>query len=180
MRFSQTPISHAVEVELEPQRDERGEFARFLCVDEFASGGLPTQFIQGSISRNPRRGTLRGMHIQLGPAPEAKLVRCTRGRVHDVIVDLRTDSPSYRCWTAVVLDAERGNSVFIPAGCAHGFLTLEPDSELLYLMTVRYDPRHQHGFRWNDPAFGIVWPFEPELIGARDRNFRDFSGIPTV
>lgn len=178
MKFSQASIPGVVVVELEPQRDERGMFARFLCADEFSSAGLPVQFVQGSISRNPRRGTLRGMHLQLGPTPEAKLVRCTRGRVHDIVVDVRKDSPSYRAWTAVVLDAERGNAVFIPAGCAHGFLTLEPDSELLYLMTVRYDPHHQHGFRWNDPTFGIAWPSVPELIGDRDRSFPDFLGVP--
>jgi dTDP-4-dehydrorhamnose 3,5-epimerase len=176
MRFSQTPIAGVTLIELEPQHDERGSFARFLCRDEFASNGLPSKFVQGSISRNPQRGTLRGMHLQLGPDPEAKLVRCTQGRVHDVVVDLRTDSASYLRWAAFDLDAALGRAVFVPAGCAHGFLTLQPDSELMYLMTTRYDPAHQHGVRWNDPAFAIAWPFAPVVIGERDRSFPDYAG----
>jgi dTDP-4-dehydrorhamnose 3,5-epimerase len=176
MKFSKTALPGVVAIELEPQRDGRGLFARFWCKDEFANASLPTEFVQGSISRNSLRGTLRGMHLQLGPTPEAKLVRCVRGHVHDVILDLRKDSPTYRQWTALELDAESGRAVLIPAGCAHGFLTLEDDSELLYLMTAPYDPRYQMGVRWNDPAFDIVWPFEPGIIAERDCSFPDYAG----
>ena len=176
MRFSSTAISGVVLVDLEPQHDDRGSFARFLCKDAFAAHSLPADYVQGSVSRNPQRGTLRGLHLQLGPTPEEKLVRCTRGRVHDVVVDLRAGSASYMKWAAFELDAPSGRAVFIPAGCAHGFLTLEPDSELMYLMTVRYDPQHQHGVRWNDPALAIAWPFAPLVIGKRDRNFPDYPG----
>jgi dTDP-4-dehydrorhamnose 3,5-epimerase len=176
MKFHQDAIPGVVVIDLEPHQDDRGSFARFLCKDEFAPHGLPTEFVQGSISRNVVRGTLRGMHLQLGPTPEEKLVRCTRGRVHDVVLDLRKTSLSYRRWTAFELGAVSGRAVFIPAGCAHGFLTLEPDSELLYLMTVRYDPDYQRGVRWNDPAFAIDWPFEPVVIGERDRSFPDYIG----
>jgi dTDP-4-dehydrorhamnose 3,5-epimerase len=176
MKFQTTAIPGVVVTDLEPQRDARGSFARFLCKDEFVLHQLPTEFVQGSLSRNTTQGTLRGMHLQLGPIPEQKLVRCTRGRVHDVVLDLRKHSASYRRWTALELDAESGRAVFVPAGCAHGFLTLEPDTELLYLMTVRYDPDHQRGVRWNDPAFAIDWPSEPIVIGDRDRTFPDYTG----
>ena len=176
MKFLPTAIPGVVAIDLEPQHDVRGFFARFLCTDEFASHRLPTEFVQGSLSRNAERGTLRGMHMQLGPSPEEKLVRCTRGRVHDVILDLRPGSATYLQSAAFELDAERGRAVFVPAGCAHGFLTLEADTELLYLMTVRYDADHQHGVRWNDPAFAIDWPFAPVVIGERDRSFPDYAG----
>jgi len=176
MKFLATAIPGVMVIDLEPQHDGRGSFARFFCKDEFASHGVPAEFVQGSISRNPIRGTLRGMHLQLGPAPEEKLVRCTRGRVHDVVVDLRKESVSYRRWIAFELDAESGRAVFVPSGCAQGFLTLQPDTELLYLMTVRYNPDHQHGVRWNDPAFAIDWPFEPVVVGERDRSFHDYTG----
>ncbi len=176
MKFRPADIPGVVVIELEPQRDSRGSFARFLCRDEFVSHRLPAEFVQGSVSRNVARGTLRGMHLQLGPTPEEKLVLCTRGRVHDVVLDLRKTSSSYKQWIAINLDADSGRAIFIPAGCAHGYLTLEPDSELLYLMTVRHDPDHQHGVRWNDPAFKIDWPFEPAVIGERDRRFPDYTG----
>lgn len=176
MRFRQSAIAGVVAIDLEPQRDGRGSFARFWCKDEFASHRLPTDFVQGSVSRNAVRGTLRGMHLQLGPAPEQKLVRCTRGRAHDVVLDLRPKSATYLRSEAFELDAESGCAIFIPTGCAHGFLTLEADTELQYLMTVRYDPEHQHGVRWNDPAFAIGWPFEPAVIGERDRSFPDYAG----
>jgi dTDP-4-dehydrorhamnose 3,5-epimerase len=176
MKFKTAAIPGVVVIDLEPQRDARGSFARFFCKDEFASNRLPAGFVQGNLSHNTMQGTLRGMHLQLGPVPEEKLVRCTRGRVHDVVLDLRKGSASYLRWVAFELDAESGRAVFIPAGCAHGFLTLEPDAELLYLMTVPYDPAHQRGVRWNDPAFAIDWPSEPVVIGDRDRSFPDYTG----
>jgi dTDP-4-dehydrorhamnose 3,5-epimerase len=181
MKFQPTAIPGAVVIDLERQHDGRGSFARFFCQDEFASQQLPANFVQGSLSHNASRGTLRGMHLQLGPIPEEKLVRCTRGRVYDVVLDLRRNSDTYKQWVAFELDAESGRAIFIPAGCAHGFLTLEPDTELHYLMTVRYDANHQHGARWNDPVFAIDWPFQPIVIGERDRNFPDYTNpLPEV
>jgi dTDP-4-dehydrorhamnose 3,5-epimerase len=176
MKFRPAAIPGVVVIDPEPQNDSRGSFARFFCKDEFQANQVPQEFVQGSVSRNAARGTLRGMHLQLGRTPEEKLVRCTRGRVYDVVVDLRERSDTYKRWAAIELDAQSGGAIFIPAGCAHGFLTLEPDTELLYLMTVRYDPGHQHGVRWNDPAFAIEWPFEPVVIGQRDREFPDYAG----
>jgi dTDP-4-dehydrorhamnose 3,5-epimerase len=176
MKFRPAAIAGVFVIDLEPQHDARGSFARFWCKDEFVSRRLPGDFVQGSLSRNASRGTLRGMHLQLGPTPEQKLVRCTRGRAYDVVVDLRNTSDTCKQWVAFELDAEGGRAIFIPGGCAHGFLTLEPDTELLYLMTVRYDPNHQHGVRWNDPAFAIDWPFQPLVIGERDRGFPDYAG----
>jgi dTDP-4-dehydrorhamnose 3,5-epimerase len=178
MRFAETLIPGVTVIELEPNVDARGSFARFFCAEEFAAASLPGRFVQGSVSRNVRRGTLRGMHLQLGTQPEEKVVRCTRGRVHDIVLDLRRESSTYLRWIAVELDAESGRAIFIPGGCAHGFLTLEHDSELLYLMTVAFDPRHQHGFRWNDPAFAISWPFEPRVMSQRDREFPDYPAQP--
>jgi dTDP-4-dehydrorhamnose 3,5-epimerase len=175
MKFRPTAVPGVVAIDLEPALDERGSFARFLCKDEFACNGLPADYVQGSLSRNPLRGTLRGMHLQLGPSPEQKLIRCTRGRAYDVVLDLRTSSDTYKRWVAFELDAANGRALFIPGGCAHGFLTLEPDTELLYLMTVRYNADHQRGIRWNDPAFAIEWPFAPVVIGERDRCFSDYA-----
>jgi dTDP-4-dehydrorhamnose 3,5-epimerase len=175
MKFLPAAIPGVVVIDLESQRDNRGSFARFFCKEEFAANRMPVDFVQGSLSRSAARGTLRGMHLQLGPRPEEKLVRCTRGRVYDVVLDLRQRSDTYKQWIAIELVAESDQSIFIPAGCAHGFLTLEPDTELLYLMTTRYAPDHQRGVRWNDPAFAIDWPFEPVVIGQRDHGFPDYT-----
>lgn len=175
MKFVETLIAGVVRIELEPKFDDRGSFARVLCKDEFAAAYLPLEFAQGSVSRNIAAGTLRGMHMQLGPYPEAKIVRCTRGRVQDVVLDLRPGSSTYRRWIDIDLSADNGRAVFIPVGCAHGFLTLEPESDLLYFMTVAFDPQHQHGFRWNDPAFAINWLSEPSVISDRDRSWPDYD-----
>jgi dTDP-4-dehydrorhamnose 3,5-epimerase len=176
MNFRRSAIPGVVVIDLEGHHDVRGSYARFFCKDEFAANGLAAEFVQGSLSRNSARGTLRGMHLQLGPAPEDKLVRCTRGRAHDVVLDLRKHSPAFKQWIAFELEAEQGRAIFIPAGCAHGFLTLEAHTEIHYLMTARYDPSHQCGVRWNDPAFAIEWPFAPIVIGERDRGFPDYAG----
>ena len=175
MIFRDTDLAGVRTVELEPQTDARGFFARSFCADEFAAAGIAMTVVQTNISRNTSRGTLRGLHFQAAPAPEPKLVRCTAGRVFDVAVDLRPASPSYCRWTGVELDAEAHNGLFIPAGCAHGFLTLSDESEVTYLMGAAYRPDLARGVRWNDPAFGIAWPFAPSTMSEKDAAYPDFD-----
>jgi len=176
MKFRPLSIAGASVVEIEPHADERGLFARVYCRDEFSAAGLPTQFVQSSLSYNARRGTLRGMHFQRAPSREDKLVRCVRGAVHDVLLDLRPGSPSYLQHAAVTLDERNRAAVFIPHGVAHGFLTLADDSEVLYQMTDFYAPHLADGVRWNDPAFAIEWPDAgPLTISERDATYPDFD-----
>ena len=175
MTFKQTKLPGVFEVELELTHDDRGFFARTWCEREFRDKGLSHRVVQCSVSFNLRMATLRGMHFQADSMPEAKLVRCTRGSAYDVILDLRRESPSFRDWTAVVLTAASRNSVYVPEGCAHGFLTLEDTTELVYQMSEFYDPKLSRGVRWNDPAFGIVWPRMPEVISERDRTYPNFE-----
>jgi len=173
--FRDTDIEGVRLVELEPQGDERGSFARSFCADEFTAAGIELTVVQTNVSRNSVRGTLRGLHFQAEPTPEPKLVRCTAGSVFDVAVDLRPDSPSFCRWTAIELTAEAYNGLFIPAGCAHGFLTLSDDAEVTYLMGAAYAPELARGVRWNDPAFAIAWPFEPEIMSDKDAAYPDFD-----
>jgi dTDP-4-dehydrorhamnose 3,5-epimerase len=155
--------------------DERGFFARSWCEREFREHGLNSELVQCSISFNKERGTLRGVHYQAAPNPEAKLVRCTRGSLYDVALDLRPDSSTYLKWTAAELSAENHRALYIPEGCAHGFLTLEDQTEVLYQMSEFYYPEAARGVRWNDPAFGIEWPGKVEVISERDRIYPDFE-----
>jgi dTDP-4-dehydrorhamnose 3,5-epimerase len=176
--FHATPLDGAFVVEQERRRDERGFFARTWAVEELAARGLDTRVAHMNTSLNTRAGTLRGLHLQAPPHAEAKLVRATRGAIWDVAVDLRRDSPSYLRWHAVGLDADNGLGYFIPAGCAHGFVTLADDSEVLYVMSTAYAPDSAGGVRWDDPAFGIEWPEPPAdgwLMAERDRNWPDFT-----
>lgn len=175
MIFRDTDIEGVRIVELEPHRDARGSFARSFCTDEFAAAGIVMTVVQTNISRNTSRGTLRGLHFQAEPAPEPKLVRCTNGRVFDVAVDLRPASPSFCRWTGIELDAEAHNGLFIPVGCAHGFLTLSDDTEVTYMMGAAYAPELARGVRWNDPAFAIAWPFEPATMSDKDAAYPDFD-----
>ncbi len=145
MRFKALPIQGVFEIEAEPHADMRGAFARLYCPAEFASAGIDFNPVQINLSTNPARGTLRGLHFQDPPFAEAKLVRAVRGRAFDVAVDLRTDSPTFKQWTSVVLDSHAMNAIFIPEGCAHGFLTLEDDTDLLYQMGRAYEPGHAPG-----------------------------------
>jgi dTDP-4-dehydrorhamnose 3,5-epimerase len=163
-------------VDLERHVDERGFFARTWCAEEFAAAGLPSVAVQCSVSWNDRRHTLRGMHWQASPHGEAKLVRCTRGAILDVIVDLRHDSPTYLRHLAVELDEDDRRSLFIPAGMAHGFLTLADGTEVHYQMDTPYVPGAGRGARWDDRAFGIDWPAAPEVISERDRTYPDYTG----
>jgi dTDP-4-dehydrorhamnose 3,5-epimerase len=173
-----TELPGMVVVELEPLSDERGSFARTFDAELFAAQGLDPRVAQCNTSYNARAGTLRGLHYQLAPHEEGKLVRCTRGRIFDVAVDLRPDSPAHRRWVGLELDGEGVLSVFIPAGCAHGFQTLLDGSEVHYQMTAPYDPRAARGVRWDDPAFAIRWPEPPgpeRIVAARDRAFPDYT-----
>ena len=174
MRFAATDIAGVVRVEIEPREDERGAFARLHCPEEFAAAGHPFVPAQTSLSRNPHPGALRGLHYQPTPQAEVKLVRCVRGRIFDVAVDLRPGSPSFRRWTGAELSAENGLALLIPEGVAHGFLTLEPDSDVLYQIAPAYRPGHEAGVRWDDPAFGVAWPAPPRLISPRDAAYPDF------
>ena len=175
MLFHQAKLQDVYEVQIEPHLDERGLFARTWCKEEFEANGLNSALVQCSISFNKKRGTLRGIHYQVGPHAEAKLVRCTRGAIYDVVVDLRRSSPGFKNWVAVVLTAENRKALYVPEGCAHGFLTLEDDTEVLYQMSEFYSAGSARGVRWNDPAFGVTWPGNVEVISERDRNYPDFK-----
>ena len=175
MRLKDTPIAGLLEVEVTLHEDERGVFARTYDEEAFKRAGLPTYWPQCNTSWNCRRGTLRGMHLQVAPKEEAKLVRCTAGRVYDVAVDLRPSSPTHRKWFGVELSADRRNGLFIPAGLAHGFLTMSDDCEVYYQMGTVYDGALQRGVRWSDPSFAIAWPFEPVVISDRDAGFADYA-----
>jgi len=173
MKFIETKLQGVFEILVEPMPDERGLFARTWCKKEFEANALESALVQCSISFNKRKGTLRGMHHQVAPFEETKLVRCTQGAVYDVVLDLRPQSPTFRQWIAVTLETARRNAVFVPKGCAHGFLTLTDDAEVFYQMTEFYDAASSRGVRWNDPAFGISWPGSIEVISERDRTYPD-------
>ena len=178
MKFRTTKLPGVIEIELELKSDERGFFARSWCQKEFEDHGLNAKLAQCSVSFNQRKGTLRGLHYQDAPHGEAKLVRCTRGSVYDVVVDLRPQSPLFKNWVAVVLTAERRNLLYVPEGCAHGFLTLEDATEVFYQISEFYHPELSRGVRWNDPAFQIVWPEPMQVISERDRTYPDFETVP--
>lgn len=172
MIFWETKIKGAFLIELEPVEDERGFFARSWCQEEFKSRGLNPGLVQCNISFNHKKGTLRGMHYQTAPHEDAKLVRCTRGQIYDVIIDLRLQSPTYKQWLAVELSADNRKMLYIPEGFAHGFQTLTDNTEVFYQMSEFYHPECAEGVRWNDPAFGIRWPETVErIISAQDQNY---------
>jgi dTDP-4-dehydrorhamnose 3,5-epimerase len=175
MLFNPTPLKDAFTIELEKRGDDRGFFARFFCVDEFGRQGLETRFVQVNNSLSTRRGTLRGMHYQLAPSAEVKVVRCLRGAVWDAIIDIRPDSPTVGRWFGAELTAENRRMMYVPRGFAHGILTLTDDAELLYLVSDFYAPKEERGIRWNDPHFGIEWPIEPTEISPKDAAWPDFS-----
>ena len=175
MNFTETRLPGAFIVEPELGTDERGFFARIWCQREFAAHGLNPRLVQCNLSGNARAGTLRGLHYQVAPYEEAKLVSCLRGAICDVIVDLRPDSPTFRAWLAVELTAANRRMLYISEGFAHGFQTLEDDTEVCYQMSEFYAPEAARGLRWNDPAFGIRWPLPVKIISERDRNYEDFA-----
>ncbi len=168
MIFTESSLPGAYTIDMVRAQDERGFFARSFCAEEFAARGLPSEMPQSSVSYNVRKGTLRGLHYQTPPHGEAKLVRCTAGAVFDVIVDLRSDSPTQRLWFGAELTADNRRAIFIPKGFAHGFITLRDDTELLYMISVPHAPESESGLRWNDPTLAVQWPIEPVVISARD------------
>jgi dTDP-4-dehydrorhamnose 3,5-epimerase len=175
MKFLPTMIEGVFEVELQPHHDERGWLARTFSADLFRAAGLPDRFEQCSLSWNRRAGTLRGLHYQAAPHGESKLIGCVRGRVFDVAVDLRPTSPSYCRWVSCELSASRHNAIFIPPGCAHGFLTLDDDCELSYQIDQPYSAEAARTVRWNDPSFAIAWPATPTCMSERDTRCPDFA-----
>lgn len=174
MKFAITGLAGAYVIDIDRRTDERGFFARTFCREEFAAHGLHTEFVQCNTSFNARRGTLRGMHFQREPYAEAKLVRCTRGAIHDVIVDLRPESPTYCRWAAFELTADNERMLYVPEGMAHGFQSLVDSSEVSYQMAAMYRPGASAGVRWNDPAFGIRWPLPEPIVSANDAAYGDF------
>ena len=168
MNFTETAVQGAQIVQISRISDDRGFFARVWCRDEFIQQGIAADWVQANVGRSLRAGTLRGMHYQRDPQPEAKLVRCTRGVVYDVVLDLRPDSPSYLRWAGVTLDADEHTMLYIPEGCAHGYQTLADDSEISYFASAPYDRDAATGARYDDPAFGIEWPLPVEVISAQD------------
>jgi dTDP-4-dehydrorhamnose 3,5-epimerase len=162
-------------IDLEKHSDHRGFFARTYCEREFDSHGLKTRWVQCSISFNGAKGTLRGMHFQTPPFQEAKLIRCVRGAIHDVVIDLRRDSTTFKQHVAVSLSSENGKMLYVPEGFAHGFQTLQDDTEVLYQISQFYSPEHARGVRWDDAAFGIDWPPDNRTILDRDQSYPDFA-----
>lgn len=171
MIFIETALKGAFQVDIEPHRDDRGFFARSFCQHEFGAMGLKSSVAQCNVSFNRQKGTLRGMHFQVAPKAEAKLVRCTRGAIYDVIIDLRPESVTWCSWMAVELTEENSRMLYIPEGFAHGFQTLKENSEVFYHMFEFYSPEHARGVRWDDPAFGIAWPLAAPLLSGKDRSY---------
>lgn len=175
MKFHDADLTGACIIELEKLEDERGFFARIWCQKEFEDHGLVARVVQANTSFNIRAGTLRGMHYQLAPVQETKLIRCTRGALYDVIIDLRPGSTTYKRWTAVELTASNYRMLYVPADFAHGFITLEDNTEAIYLVSEFYTPGAEGGLRWNDPEFGIEWPRPVEVISEKDAGWPDFA-----
>jgi dTDP-4-dehydrorhamnose 3,5-epimerase len=178
VKFSPTPLAGAWIVDPMPIEDERGFFARSFCQEEFRAHGLDPAVAQCNVSFNRRRGTLRGLHFQAPPHEEAKLVRCTRGTIWDVIVDIRADSPTRHRWFALELNEENRRALYVPRGFAHGFQTLADDSEVLYQMSEFYHPESARGLRWDDPVLAIKWPIAHPVISERDRSYSLLAGNP--
>ncbi len=180
MHFLPLTIEGAYQVEPELLTDERGFFARTWSRDEFAAQQLCSEFSQCSVSYNRKAGTLRGMHFQIDPHPEVKLVRCTRGSVFDVVLDLRPESATFLQWQAVDLSMDNRRMLYIPQRCAHGYQTLVDDTELLYQIHGEYRSESARGVRWNDPSFAIAWRETPGVISERDANYPDFVPTPLL
>ena len=171
MKYHETKIAGVFELELQPNCDERGFFARSWCQKEFESHKLNPRMVQCNVSFNARKGTLRGIHYQAEPYPEAKVVRCTMGEIYDVVVDLRSQSPTFKNWVGVVLSAVNRRMIYVPEGCGHGFLTLVDNTEIFYQMSEFYHPDLARGVRWNDPVLNIIWPAAVDVVSERDRAY---------
>ncbi len=175
MIFTETKLKCAYLIDIQKLEDERGFFARTWCEHEMADHGIDMHIVQANTSLNLKKGTLRGMHFQKSPYEEAKLVRCIRGSIYDVIVDLRTESPTFKKWFGVELTADNYKMIYIPERFAHGFITLEDNSEITYMMSQFYTPGYEAGFRWNDPAINIQWPMNAVVISEKDRNLPELN-----
>lgn len=177
MIFTETPLSGAFLLDPEPIEDQRGFFARVWCTDEFRKRGLDSGLAQVSISFNRLRGTVRGMHYQAPPHEETKVIRCTAGAIYDVIIDLRQGSPTFGKWCATELTVENRRLLYVPKGCAHGFQSLEDNTEVQYMISVAYQSEAPRGVRWDDPAFGIQWPLPVQSVAERDLSFPPFPSL---
>jgi dTDP-4-dehydrorhamnose 3,5-epimerase len=175
MIFTEMPLNGAFLIDLQKHGDERGFFARAFCEREFADHGLTTRIVQANNSLSARKGTLRGMHYQLAPKAETKIVRCFRGALHDIILDLRPDSPTFGQSFGADLTAENCRMMYVPKGFAHGFITLAADTEAFYLVDEFYSPECERGVRWDDPRFSIRWPAQPVVISDKDKSYRNFD-----
>jgi dTDP-4-dehydrorhamnose 3,5-epimerase len=176
MLFAQTALPDVWVVTPELKEDHRGFFARTWCEREFAAHGITDHWVQYNVSFTEKKGTVRGLHFQRSPYEEAKLVRCAIGKVYEVVVDIRRGSPTFKKHLALELSAVNRKMLYVARGCAHGFQTLEDGTEVCYQMSEFYSPDHADGVRWNDPAFGIRWPFDDPVISDRDRAYPDFAG----
>ena len=176
MKITPLKINGAALIEAEPIGDERGFFARTFCRTEFAAAGLDLDVVQSNVSHNVIKGTLRGLHFQGAPKPDPKLVSCIQGTIFDVVVDIREGSDTFCQWEGFELSAENGKALFVPPGCAHGFITLTGDVRVHYQMGETYVADLARGVRWNDPAFGIDWPMAPQVMSERDAAYADFKG----
>jgi dTDP-4-dehydrorhamnose 3,5-epimerase len=176
MIFKETELHGAYIIDIEPIEDSRGFFARAWATDEFAEQGLNSSLVHVNLAYNHRSGTLRGMHYQVAPYEEAKFIRCTRGAIYDIIIDLRRDSPTYKKWTGVELTAENRRAFYVPEGFAHGYQTLVDDTETFYLVSQHYSPESERGVRWDDPTFAIEWPkSDSRVISDKDRSWPDYA-----
>ena len=175
MKFLETSLKGAYIIDIEPIEDNRGLFARSWCKREFEAHSLNSKIVQCNISFNTKKGILRGMHFQIKPFEEVKLVRCTSGAIFDVIIDLRADSPTFKGWFAVELNDKNRKMLYIPERFAHGFQTLKDNTEVFYQMSEYYSPDHSRGIRWNDPSFSIQWPEDKRIISKKDQQYPDFS-----
>lgn len=177
MKFTETGIAGAWLIELEARGDERGSFGRAFCIDEFKAQGIDMPVVQGNLANTVKSGTLRGLHYQIAPAAEAKLMRCVRGSVFDVLVDVREDSSTYLQWFGVELSARNQRALYVPPLCAHGYLTLRDDTDMFYLVSEAYTPGAERGACWDDPAFGIQWPMTPTVLSDKDRQWAAFEPV---
>jgi len=175
MIFLETQLCGAFIIEPEKREDERGFFARVFCQKEFQTKGLDYNWVQCNISLNKKKGTLRGLHYQIAPHEETKLIRCTMGAIFDAIIDLRPSSPTYKQWIGVELTASSRRQLYVPKGFAHGYLTLEDEAEVSYLVSQFYAPESERGIRWDDPAFSIGWPESPGYISVKDQQYSLFN-----
>lgn len=175
MQVSKVPLQDAYLIDVDRRVDHRGFFARTFCQREFQNHGLATVMVQSNLSHNDKKGTLRGMHYQAPPAEEAKLILCTRGRIYDVIVDVRSTSPTFTRWFGVELSADNNRMLYVPEGFAHGFITLEDDSDVMYQVSQFYTPGQERGIRYDDPAIGIKWPRRVTVISEKDETWPEFE-----